>query len=148
MFVIFEQQQDFAPVQSNSQSSLVAFISVLRSYNEMPLPLLTLLFFCFAIAPMPVQSENPGHCPKPSPDTVTICIYKCDSDADCTAGEKCCSYGCARDCYTAVKPHLKACPAELQLEPNCEYYCDKKQDCGQHEICCYNGCGFECVATK
>ncbi|XP_027211235.2 WAP four-disulfide core domain protein 18 isoform X1 [Penaeus vannamei] len=114
----------------------------------MSLPRLALFLFCFAMTAMTVQSENPGHCPKPPPDTVTICIVKCQSDADCPEGKKCCNYGCTRDCYAPVKPHLKACPTDLKLEPNCDYKCDKKQDCCHDEICCYNGCGFQCVAAS
>lgn len=38
---------------SFSMSFLIFLLSIQRSHYEMPVPLLTLLFFCFVMAPMP-----------------------------------------------------------------------------------------------
>ncbi|XP_054836462.1 omwaprin-b-like [Eublepharis macularius] len=47
--------------------------------------------------------ERPGKCPTPPPDTHTICIVKCDTDWECPAPQKCCNWGCMRDCFDPVK---------------------------------------------
>ncbi|XP_032074540.1 kunitz-type serine protease inhibitor 4-like [Thamnophis elegans] len=46
--------------------------------------------------------EKPGVCPKPPPDTVTICLVRCGSDWECEGKQKCCPYACLVDCMHPV----------------------------------------------
>eukprot|EP00057_Strongylocentrotus_purpuratus_P004510 XP_003728847.1 PREDICTED: uncharacterized protein LOC586735 isoform X2 [Strongylocentrotus purpuratus] len=83
---------------------------------------------------LPPVTERPGMCPKPTGDILNECdVEMCETDAECSEGEKCCRNGC--DVMTCMEASQRTmCTAG---EFSCgdgwcipeEYRCDGKKDC-------------------
>ncbi len=61
-------------------------------------------------------TEKPGVCP--SNNRVTICVVSenhCFHDGDCPNDEKCCSYGCGRQCMDLSIGMLYKCTGHIFL---------------------------------
>ncbi|XP_041481638.1 uncharacterized protein LOC121428837 [Lytechinus variegatus] len=65
--------------------------------------------------PLPPDTERPGMCPKPTDDILDECdVEVCETDVDCSEGEKCCRNGCdVMTCTQALPPRPGPRPGVL-----------------------------------
>ncbi|VDM24548.1 unnamed protein product [Toxocara canis] len=104
---------------------------------------------------------KPGECPRLMGG---LCVFRCNSDTQCTGALKCCNNGCGRECAVAINSfpivanvpirpitvprvvvRAGSCPPRGNVRNrSCAVECTKDADCSGVDKCCENGCGRVC----
>ncbi|XP_026105973.1 perlwapin-like isoform X2 [Carassius auratus] len=92
-------------------------------------------------------TKKPGVCPRNN--VIGICVVRdnyCFNDGDCPNDQKCCSYGCGRQCRSPYKAKPGVCPSKTLGVGLCVTSCSLDSNCPNDQKCCSNGCGRQCMA--
>uniref|UniRef100_A0A8C1PBT5 WAP domain-containing protein n=1 Tax=Cyprinus carpio TaxID=7962 RepID=A0A8C1PBT5_CYPCA len=93
-------------------------------------------------------TEKPGVCPRYN--VIGICVVSknnCFNDGECPNDEKCCSYGCGRQCMDPYREKPGVCPRNnvIGICVVSKNNCFNDGECPNDQKCCSYGCGSQCM---
>uniref|UniRef100_A0A8C1P9B1 WAP domain-containing protein n=1 Tax=Cyprinus carpio TaxID=7962 RepID=A0A8C1P9B1_CYPCA len=91
-------------------------------------------------------TEKPGVCPRYN--VIGICVVSknnCFNDGECPNDEKCCSYGCGRQCMDPYREKPGVCPRNnvIGICVVSKNNCFNDGECPNDQKCCSYGCGSQ-----